>query len=152
MLTSPDEIVADTGWEDLKITVEGRQTNPASYDDLAKYLSKATMKKPSSGYHSVWTAARDASGRLNLTWNISDGIPSLSVGDEIITNRRMSFRNLRSFLRKLKTGVLKDHKRQGSTFTCYFADKASTHFHRNGDYLRFTDWRWIHNARLKASS
>lgn len=34
----------------------------------------------------------------------------------------------------------------------FLKDKASFHFPRNGDYLRFTDWRFIHRARLSCVS
>lgn len=129
LLTSPDKKVSDTAWDDLIATVEARQTNPASFEDIANYLSKYEMEFPSSGYHSVWTSARDASGRLNINWNISDSIPSINAGEGVITNRRSLFQGLRSFIRKNRAEILRSKRRQGQTFSAFTADKASTHFH-----------------------
>lgn len=68
-------------------------------DDIANYLSKAQMEKPTTGYRSVWTSARNASGRINVSWSIADGKPSLAIGEDVITNCRMVFRGIRSSLR-----------------------------------------------------
>lgn len=39
-------------------------------------------------------------------------------------------------------------KHQGKTLDCFSKSKASNHFIRTGDFLHFTDWRFIHMARL----
>lgn len=31
---------------------------------------------------------------------------------------------------------------------CYSLDRTSSHFHLNGDFFRFTDWKFIHQAHL----
>lgn len=149
ILTSPDNFVSETAWEDFRVTNSKRQTSPASFSDMANYLSNVDTEFPVTDYKSLWSSAREVSGRLNILWNLSDSAPSICVGEDIITNRKHIFKSIRAYLRKLRTENLKSKVRQGRTLSCFAADKASSHFHRTGDYLRFTDWRWIHMARLR---
>lgn len=72
------------------------------------------------------------------------------IGEEIITNRRLVFKTFRAHIRGLQNGALNKLPFQGRIFSAFTADKASSHFNRTGDYIRFTDWRFIHKARLKA--
>lgn len=37
---------------------------------------------------------------------------------------------------------------QGKTLPCFSKSKVSGHYNRTGDFIRFTDWRFIHKARL----
>lgn len=55
---------------------------------------------------------------------------------------------MRKIFRKFHTTRLSTQKSQGKTLECYADAKASSHFNKTGDYLRFTDWRFVHSARL----
>lgn len=116
---------------------------------MANFLTGYDEERPATDGLSVWSVAREASKHLDITWNISDSSPSLCVGEDIVTNRRQIFKSIRAFLRTNQTADLKSKKRQGRTLSCLVTDKVSSHFHRTGDYLRFTDWKWIHSSRLR---
>lgn len=75
--------------------------------------------------------------------------PTMYNGEYIITNRRLVFKTIRAHLRKKHNNRIANLPFQGRAFSAFSADKASSHFNRTGDYLRFTDWRFIHKARLK---
>lgn len=90
--------------------------------------------------------------RLGVTWNISSSAPiSITIGDRTTTSRTKIFKDLRSFYRKAHSHSLASKPNQGKSFGCYSRDKASSHFFRTDDYLRFTDWRFIHQARLSVA-
>lgn len=150
LLTSPDESVAKIAWEELQLVTSTRCVGPASINDVAEFLSGCGMDGSASDGLSTWSIAREASRRLGVSWSFTDDNITLYVGEQIITNRRFIFKSIRAHLRSLKAISLRGRVRQGCTFPCFSADKASTHFHRTGDFLRFTDWRFIHAARLKA--
>lgn len=127
LLTSPDEKVETTAWEDLRNITEYCQTAPATFDDMAKYLSKQHMERQSTGYNSVLSAARDASGCLNIAWNLSDAAPSIIVGENAVTNRRLINRSIRAHLQQQQTDELKSRDRQGKTHSCYHRMTESSH-------------------------
>lgn len=55
---------------------------------------------------------------------------------------------MRKIFRKFHTTRLSSQKSQGKTLECFADAKASSHFIKTGDYLGFTDWRFVHFARL----
>lgn len=149
LLTSPDPRVADTAWADLHQVTATRarcQVTPSVMED---YLSDCSFEGRSGDSSSLWSLARTSSGKLNIKWNLSAAPNvSITIGDKSITNRRSIFKELRSYLRKNLATALGAKPSQGKTLSCFSKDKASTHFHRTGDFLRFADWRFIHQARL----
>lgn len=57
-------------------------------------------------------------------------------------------RTLRQHLAEAHDSTLQQRPNQGKAMECVAADRASSHFMRTGKYTRFTDWRFIHKARL----
>lgn len=148
LLTSPDPRVCENAWADLVQVVKtrARRENLGVIED---YLSNCDFDGRSGDCSSIWSYARHASGTLNIRWNTSTAPDiSITIGDNTITNRRTIFRDVRKSIRKDLASVLGAKPSQGKTLSCFSKDKASAHFNRTGDYIRFTDWRFIHKARL----
>lgn len=78
----------------------------------------------------------------------NDKKATIIKGDSAITDRRKIFSTLRESYRKFHTHSLKNLKSQVKTLPCYSAAKASSHFIRMVDYLKFADWKFTHAARL----
>lgn len=132
----------EIAWNDLSKIVEQRCGFPPTCADLEDFLSDSYFKDRNSGCSSTWSKARSASGHLQVRWNIADdNTVSITIGDLTITNRRGVFKGIRSHFKKFACSSLSEKPRQGKSFSCYSKDRASSHFLRTGDYLRFTDWR-----------
>lgn len=101
-------------------------------------------------YSSIFTLARQASTRLGVSWFFNrDRTISLSTRrGAIITNRAKVFRSLRESLRASRSYALRCKPDQGKTLPCFSKSKVSAHYNRTGDFIRFTDWRFVHKARL----
>ena len=146
---STDPNVKIHAWNDLKLYSADRVNHEPLLEDMASFLSNTRYGGSSNKFSSVWARARAASGRLGVSWFFSDDRKvSVKAGDTIITDRRSVFKSLRLHFRSLRSQSLSNKKHQGKTFPCFSRSKASTHFHRTGDFLRFADWRWVHKARL----
>lgn len=149
LLMSEDDEVQSLAWEALFVATRDRIGRKPSLQDMQEYLSNQTYKDTSNRYTSIWAKARIASRRLDIVWVLAnDKKVTILKGDKAITDRRKIFSTLREIYRKSHTHNLKTLKSQGKTLPCFSAAKASTHFIRTGDYLRFTDWKFIHAARL----
>lgn len=70
------------------------------------------------------------------------------MNETTIIDRRKVFIFLRQAFRDSETAKLAGSRHQGKTFRCFSKSKASSHFHREGDFTRFAEWRFIHRARL----
>lgn len=98
---------------------------------------------------SICTRARAASTRLGITWLIDDEWrPQISVEETTSTDRRKIFKFLRQAYRSDKTARLAAVRYQGKNFHCFPLSKTSSHFHREGNFTRFAEWRFIHRAHL----
>ena len=148
LLMSIDPNVKIHAWDDLKTCVLDRVPNP-SFTDFADFLSGVRYGDSDNRFTSVWARARAASNRLGVSWFITeDRKVSIKIDQVTVTDRRNVFKSLRDHLRTGRSKSLASKPHQGKTLACLSLSKASTHFHREGDYLRFADWRWIHKARL----
>lgn len=135
-------------WDDLYACVEGRLRRSASASDVSAFLSGERLPG-SNTISSVWTNARKASDRLGVQWSVNDDrAVTLLLGESAITDRRAVCRTIRNRLRSARSSALKALPQQGKTFSSFSRSKVSSHYHSNGDYLRFTDWRFVHRARL----
>lgn len=147
LLTSPDETVKHIAWAELRTCLQGRSNTPPTADDIGKYLS--SQCKTVSIISSEWSRACAASDRLKITWNVHDDYTiSISYNNFAITNRSNIFKMLRNMRKSKRTNDLKKLKNEGRSFHAFSRAKVSSHFNRAGDYLRFTDWRFVHPARL----
>ena len=144
LLMSLDPIVKIHAWDDLKICTQDRVPNPT----LADFLSGARFGDSDNKFTSIWARARAAFARLGIIWFVTDDCKVSIKIENTITDRRNVFKSLRDHFRTARTKSLGSKPHQGKTLACFSLSKASTHFHREGDFLRFADWRWIHRARL----
>lgn len=159
LLTSADEGVMELAWKDVTSTVAYRlstgrrsENNPPpqiTLDSLSAFLSGKTMPcmNPNS---SIFTLARQASDRLGVGWCF-DKDRSISLTTRrgtIINSRSKVFKSLRECFRSARSYKLSCKPDQGKTLSCFKKSKVSGHYNRTGDFIRFTDCRFIHKARL----
>ncbi|XP_064464937.1 uncharacterized protein LOC135376257 [Ornithodoros turicata] len=153
LLTSKDEELKILAWNALETTTEGRLRRKATERDVEDFLSgenEGEFRAPASGLRNIWTEARKASRRLQVTWEFTDKEPCLTCGSSSITalQRRRVIATLRKELSTRRDESLKSLPNQGKVMECVAADPSSSHFIRGGTYTRFSDWRFIHKARL----
>lgn len=74
----------------------------------------------------------------------------ITVGNDTLSpkHRRKVMRTLRKRLAATHDSTLQQKPNQGKVIECVAADRSSSHFMRTGQFTRFTDWRFIHKARL----
>ncbi|KAL1476202.1 hypothetical protein MTO96_018718 [Rhipicephalus appendiculatus] len=154
LLTSADLEVRELALDALTKIVSKRIHRPADPEELAGYLSgemDGVFQARATQLQSVWTEARKASRRLNVTWMLyEDGGASITCGEDTLTpkNRRKVIRKLRYGLMRARDRSLHEKPNQGKAMECVAADPSSSHFMRSGKFTRFCDWRFIHRARL----
>lgn len=149
LLTSKDPRTKALAWRDLAGFIQARIGESPTTNQIATYLSGAILPNTTNPISSTWSKARSASTRLKVTWQISeDRIPTISIEDLIINCRTEVFRALRTHFRTKRSQALIGKPHQGKTFACFSRSPVSSHFHRNGDFTRFAEWRFIHSARL----
>ncbi|GBO17073.1 hypothetical protein AVEN_26386-1 [Araneus ventricosus] len=154
LLISPDELVAELALKDLQNTVSKRVRRKNVTDDLSNYMSgdlEMDEGRPASNHVSnTWTVARSASSRQKVIWSFSDGLPQLHFKELVIksSSRRKVLFTIRNRLRQDRALVLLSKPHQGKVMECVAQSPASAHFFYNGDFTRFSDWRFIFKARL----
>lgn len=145
-------------WQDLSANVSYRlrtghrnsRTPPpvVTLDSLAAFLSGRQMPGMNP-YSSIFTLARQTSSRLGVSWSFNrDRSISLSTKRRNYYNRAKVFRSLRESLRASRSYGLRCKPDQGKTLPCFSKSKVSAHYNRTGDFIRFTDWWFIHKAKL----
>lgn len=122
---------------------------PVTLNAFAAYLSGKAMPgmNPNS---SLFTQALQASDRLRMMWNF-DKNRSISLTTHrvlIILNRSKVFKSLRENFGSVPSYSLKSKSNQGKTLPCFQKSKISAHYNRTGHFIKFTDWRFVHKARL----
>ena len=148
LLSSRDPIVKDIAWKDLKRLVSAAM-HDCSPENLSNFLSGSNLSSRPSGPKSIWSRARLASSHLQVIWEFNDDSSfSISYGDVTVTDRRKVFQTLRNLMRNSKSEALKNKPHQGKTAHLYSKAKVSSHFNHTGEFIRFTDWNFIHRARL----
>ncbi|GBN27425.1 hypothetical protein AVEN_131166-1 [Araneus ventricosus] len=104
----------------------------------------------SNPYSNIWTIARDAFRRQKIEWQFNDGLPQLKYQDLVLksSSRRKILFTIRNRLRQDRTLALTSKPDQGKAMECVALSPASSHFIANGKYLRFSEYKFIHRARL----
>jgi len=153
LLTSPDGRVVRDADDHVRNTTRRRiGRHPTNYE-LGEYLSGSNVgpfaENRGSGVTSVWSRARNASGRLSASWSM-DGPPSLTHQGTTMRakQRREVMRTIRDHFRSSRGLALIEKPDQGRALECVAAHSASCHFIKTGDFCRFADWRFVHRARL----
>ncbi|XP_064462359.1 uncharacterized protein LOC135372830 [Ornithodoros turicata] len=153
LLTSKDAEIQEMARTAAQRTVEGRLRRPATSRDIADYLSgngEGDFRAPATQLRSVWTEARKASQRMEVTWELQDEGPYITCGEVSLspTQRKRLLVSLRQQLSKSRAQKLQSLPNQGKVMECVAADPASSHFIRTGAFTSFADWRFVHKARL----
>lgn len=154
ILSSPDVDIRDMALDAVTAVVTSeRLRRPASLQDVEAYLSGETegeFRATATQVQSAWTEARKASRRLDLTWTIQADGAYIECGDISLAPRHRSKvpRTLRLSQSSARDASLREKANQGKAMECVAADAASSHFVRSRKYTRFTDWRFVHKARL----
>lgn len=135
---------------------EKRAKKRVSHQQLAEYLSgdtEATYRTPTTDIPSIWTTTRAATRRLSSTVSISwysdpsgNLFPSLN-GSPL--SPLTAQRSITAAIRSHFQSTLMRKPDQGSSYrTRDFDPIPSNTWTRDGNFLRFCDWRFIHRARL----
>ncbi|GBL72532.1 Retrovirus-related Pol polyprotein from type-1 retrotransposable element R2 [Araneus ventricosus] len=156
LLTSSDEMVSELALKNLSNTVSKRShKSDVTDDDLSDFLSGAMEldcegKPGSNPYSNVWTVACIASRRQKIEWSFTDGVPQLKFQDIILkgSSRRKILFSIRNRLRQDRALALTAKPDQGKVMECVAMSPTSSHFIGNGLYTRFSEYRFIHRARL----
>lgn len=153
LLSSPDPEVRELALNAVTEVTTRRLRRPASTDDVEQYLSGETegeFRATATQLQSVWTEARKASRRLGVTWTVQGDGAYIECGGNSLAprHRRKVLRTLRSMQTSTRDASLHQMPNQGKVMECVAADRASSHFMRSGNFTRFTDWRFVHRARL----
>ncbi|GBO35647.1 Retrovirus-related Pol polyprotein from type-1 retrotransposable element R2 [Araneus ventricosus] len=156
LLTSHDEIVAALALQNLRNSVANRVRIPnPSDDDLSDFMTGSMDideddKPHSNPYSNIWTTARVASRRQKIQWLFTDGFPQLKFQDLVLksSSRRKIFFTIRNRLRQDRSLILQNKPDQGKAMECVAQSPISSHFIANGMFTRFSEYRFIHRAKL----
>ncbi|XP_077564549.1 uncharacterized protein LOC144180015 [Haemaphysalis longicornis] len=99
---------------------------------------------------SVWTRARKASRHLGITRTLLADGASIEYDNLSLTprHRRKLLQTLRLKQMSARDSSLQETPKQGTVMECVAAGPSSSHFMRSKKYTRFTDWHFVHRARL----
>ncbi|XP_023238972.1 uncharacterized protein LOC111637658 [Centruroides sculpturatus] len=139
----------------LEEVVSFRIGRAANTDDLCRYLDGSMEEefgRPSKDITSVWTRLRMATRRLkkriNIHWTVGpDNLPVISTEDNLI-NAQNCQRTLCGLLKEHYHHSLTSKPDQGKAYKVTTTSEVSNHFMNNGHYTRFSDWFFIHRARM----
>ncbi|GFW78936.1 retrovirus-related Pol polyprotein from type-1 retrotransposable element R2 [Trichonephila clavipes] len=153
LLTSRDEDVALQAMGQLTRTVRGRIGRSPTDGDCSSYLSgcmEDRYAETTNQLSNTWTRARKASTRLQVTWSFTNGKPSISFGDELLTpsDRRGVMKAFHDHFQVMETAKTLAAPSQGKALDSVVMAPASSHLISDGKFTRFADWRFIHKARL----
>ncbi|XP_023235892.1 uncharacterized protein LOC111635231 [Centruroides sculpturatus] len=155
LFNSRDEHITDIALGALRDVVTARIMRTPSDEELCHYLDGSMdgdLGNPSKDITSMWTRLRMATRRLkkkiNIHWAVGpNDTPTLAIGD-IFVRVKGCQSVLVSLMRDHHLRKLLAKPDQGKVFQVTASNKASNHFMNNGRFTRFTDWRFIHKARL----
>lgn len=154
LLTSADLFVRSSCFQDLKKIVQHRFRVDPSLEDIANFLNGAdssTEVLTTNRHANVWTLARQASLRLKIKWSFTDDqLPLISVDGQTLSfkERNKILKILRAKYKIKCSEALQQTSLFGPSMSCVAADQASSHFLYSGEFLTFSDWRFLHRARL----
>ncbi|XP_023229281.1 uncharacterized protein LOC111629614 [Centruroides sculpturatus] len=139
----------------LRDVVAARIAKQPSDEELCHYLDgsmEGDLGNPSKDITSMWTRLQMATRRLGkkigIKWAIGpDGTPTITLEYNIIRTKKCQS-TLVSLLKHHHLQRLLAKPDQGKAYKVMASNEASNHFLNNGRYTRFSDWRFIHRARL----
>ncbi|KAG8171475.1 hypothetical protein JTE90_003315 [Oedothorax gibbosus] len=163
LLTSRDPRVRNIAWSDLADQIEARTSSFNSRPDATPGQVEAFLSgscdppfhRGRSDLSSTWSAARNASRRLAVTWSCPEwGSISATFQEKTLqpADRRMLQRSIKTVIRSERALKLHEYPSQGIAMECVANSKWGNQFIRTGENIRFCDWRFIHKARLNLCS
>ena len=151
LLSSPDQIIKRIA-ESECASLGGRRSEERTDNPTAitEFFSNPQLARRSSAISSLWTKTRAASVRLNVKWHYQNDQYSLKFNDREILqdNRKEVASTIRMMKRAERDALLLEKPDQGKTFHCISADDSSSAFMKDGQFITFADWRFIHRGRL----
>ncbi|XP_069176423.1 uncharacterized protein [Procambarus clarkii] len=150
LLTTPDLETRNIARDDCKRVTSRRIRQEATLENVCQYLSKDDLEQRPSGHETLWSRARNSSGRLNTKWSTDGDALEVCCGERTMTHkeRRLVARNIRNHHRSLRDDDLRSKPDQGKVMEQVGRERASSAFIRDGAFTTFADWRFIHRARL----
>lgn len=153
LLTSTDPSVATDAVIPLDETAHKRIREPPDAPTRYDFLSgqnEGALRGPSAGVANIWTRSWNASRRTGVIWSTESSDPVILIPAATITirrkQRRQIFRTMRQAAQTMRARVLIDKPDQGRAMECAVAHAVANHFLR--EYIRFTDWKFIHRVCL----
>ena len=151
LLTSRDAALKDITQSDVQDIAARRTGRNPSMPDACVYLSKGEMNNRGGDHQTLWSRARDASGRLQVKWSTDgDDTPRVTTNNITLdcTSRRKIASTIRNQMREHRDAALQEKPSQGKVMKLVAKERASSSFFRDGSFTTFADWRFIHRARL----
>ncbi|GBM65969.1 hypothetical protein AVEN_152182-2 [Araneus ventricosus] len=150
-----DDMISDLALQNLRNSVSARIRKDASDEDLSDFMSGSLDideddRPASNPLSNIWTVARLASRRQKIQWMFTEGMPQLEFQDLVLktSSRRKILFTIRNRLRQDRSLSLTSKRDQGKAMECVAQSPTSSHFNANGLYTRFSEYRFIHRARL----
>ncbi|CAM5097670.1 unnamed protein product [Natator depressus] len=165
LLTCPDAMVRNVAANALHDMTKKRIGRAPSNQDIATFLNGSLdgeFRWDGRNIASLWSHARNATHRLGkrigCCWDWCEEhqelgvlVPQIRSDDNTIitpSTRGMLERTLKAAIHSLYMETLKRKPDQGKAFELTSKWDASNHFLTGGGFTHFTDWRFIHRARL----
>ncbi|XP_023219821.1 uncharacterized protein T26G10.4-like [Centruroides sculpturatus] len=155
LFISRDENIINVSLGALRDVVSSRIKRTPTIDDICQYLDGSMdgdLGNPSKDITSTWTRLRMATRRLkkkiDISWTNGPGnVPTIAIdnnclrvrGCQHVLDRLLKFHHLQRLTAKPD---------QVKAFKITASSEVSNHFLSSGQYTRFSDWRFIHRARL----
>lgn len=151
LLHSPDPAVASLARDELEYVVRRRLGSAPTTQHLVDYLNGVQMRQGgdiTSRTSRTRVAFQTVSKRTAVRWGIgADNIPALFLDGKEVPVRRAST-TIREALRAHHLAELVARPQQGKVMACVAPQPVSSHYTYNGSFTRFSEWRFVHRARL----
>ncbi|CAJ0587486.1 unnamed protein product, partial [Mesorhabditis spiculigera] len=140
----------------LRTAVQKKIKRAPTDSEVADYLNQKLDGAFETYYadtRNMWTRVRQATGRLvktdkldvKWTW-ANDKIQLLVLGCGV--TKKTCEKMLKGAVHQAQLVHLTAKKSQGKVYNITARQPCSNHFMRDGRFLRFADWRFVHRARL----
>uniref|UniRef100_A0A914Z1M2 Reverse transcriptase domain-containing protein n=1 Tax=Panagrolaimus superbus TaxID=310955 RepID=A0A914Z1M2_9BILA len=156
LLTSNDRTTQKLALDTMKEVVEKRLKKEPTLDEIAEFYNGASSQNIpliNTDVASCWTKLRGAMRRLSSKMKIVFQPDPDKKKFNLIINKAAATRfaveaQLRDATRNHFKQSLLSKQSQGRVYNVTAKMPVSNHFYRNGNFTRFTEWNFIHRARL----
>ena len=150
LLTSPDTNTRELALNDCTSIASKRLNQPEDNQLIARFMTDTDLPTRSSDHQTLWSKTRNASQRLQVQWFMDGNNVTLRHQniDMSFRERRKIATIIRNSKRSQRDQALQHKPDQGKTMALMSGDKSSNAFIKDGRFVSFADWRFIHRARL----